>query len=81
MLTCYHEVEGCLFPAYGIADVAGVGATVRLVSLPYPQLSGVLSELIIILWGKGMSILLPRDSSRGSIGQQADQLDERPVQV
>lgn len=49
MLTCYSEVEGCLLPAYGIADIAGVGATVRLLSIPYPQLSEVLSELIIIL--------------------------------
>lgn len=76
MLTCHGQVEGCLLPAYGVADYAGVGAAIRLLCIPYLQLGGLPSELEALFGRKGMSILLPGDISHRSFWQHAGQVDE-----
>lgn len=58
-LTYHRQVQGCPLPAYHISDVAGVEATVRLLSLPYPQHSEVFRQRRALFRGERMSLLIP----------------------
>lgn len=70
-LTYDHQVQSCLLTAYGVAEVAGVGATVQLLSIPYLQFSEVSREQGALFRVKETSILL---LGYGSL-HHTDQLD------
>lgn len=72
-LTYDHQVQSCLLPPYGLAEAAGVGAAVQLLSIPYLQFSEVSREQEVLFRGKETSILLPGYGSHHS--HHTDQLD------